>query len=286
MDSLVGRRIPGSQQVQLSWFAKGGLLVVSVMMSTTIFLQAEKRMGEEAIEKERQALRESLSKVDHHAHQDSTVDPKETSPAKRQQKDAKVQQRWLNAKGQEDRLHVLVTGGAGYIGSHATLKLLLLGHFVTVVDNLSRGNRGAIQALKEHASLDTEGYSALRFVEGDLGERSVVQDALRNGPKKPDLVIHFAAVAYVGESVARPLQYYHNISMNSIVLLEEMDKHEVTNLVFSSTCATYGNPKHLPVTELTPPDPMYAAKHVTRLGLPHHPCTGPRTAMPSFGLRT
>ena len=178
--------------------------------------------------------------------------------------------------------HVVVTGGAGYIGSHAVKQLLKEGYYVTVIDNFSRGNMGAVEVLKRLAAGTMKagerakrapkatGSVPFRFVHGDLGDRTVVRAALENGPKKPDLVIHFAAVAYVGESVANPLQYYRNISTNSQVLLEEMHAAGVMNLVFSSTCATYGNPKELPVTEKTPTIPMYVLPPLAS-PLPHSP---------------
>eukprot|EP01061_Rhynchopus_euleeides_P042404 TRINITY_DN739_c1_g1_i1.p1 TRINITY_DN739_c1_g1~~TRINITY_DN739_c1_g1_i1.p1 ORF type:complete len:440 (+),score=136.26 TRINITY_DN739_c1_g1_i1:132-1451(+) len=160
----------------------------------------------------------------------------------------------------EGKLHVVVTGGAGYIGSHAALRLLEQGYFVTVIDNLSRGNAGAVAALRKAAAeiAATKGPAGLplRFVHTDLGDRSGVRAALRRGPTVPDLVIHFAAVAYVGESVSEPLLYYRNISMNTAMLLEEMTAARVRSIVFSSTCATYGNPSQLPVTEETPTNPM------------------------------
>lgn len=92
------------------------------------------------------------------------------------------------------RYHVLVTGGAGYIGSHATKKLLLEGHAVTVIDNLSRGNRGAIDALQKIATPDR-----LQFIEADLGDLRHLRKILHRN--SVDVVMHFAAVAYVGASI-------------------------------------------------------------------------------------
>eukprot|EP01064_Diplonema_japonicum_P002353 TRINITY_DN11483_c3_g1_i1.p1 TRINITY_DN11483_c3_g1~~TRINITY_DN11483_c3_g1_i1.p1 ORF type:complete len:429 (+),score=49.15 TRINITY_DN11483_c3_g1_i1:44-1288(+) len=152
----------------------------------------------------------------------------------------------------KNQRHVLVTGGAGYIGSHTVGKLLDLGHYVTVIDNLSRGNRGAIQALQN----TTKGKINLRFVEGDIGQRSVLRKGFQDGPRHVDVVIHFAAIAYVGESMKHPLMYYKNITVNSITLFEEMLSHKVHRLVFSSTCATYGSPEKLPATENTPTKPV------------------------------
>ena len=145
--------------------------------------------------------------------------------------------------------HILVTGGAGFIGSHATLRLLEDGYAVTIVDNFSRGNRGAIEALRRLAP-----KHKLRVVDGDLGVQRDLERAF--GKHKVDAVIHFAAIAYVGESVAQPLAYYRNVTVNTIGLLEAMRRHDVRKLVYSSTCATYGNPDELPITEKTPTVPI------------------------------
>lgn len=149
-------------------------------------------------------------------------------------------------------LHVLVTGGAGFIGSHAILRLLEEGHTVTTIDNLSRGNRGAIDVIREFAP-----RGKFSYVQADLGRADEVAGLFSQpGAPKVDLVIHFAAVAYVGESVAEPLRYYHNITSNTMLLLEEMKAAGVERLVYSSTCATYGNPETLPITEATPTEPI------------------------------
>ena len=145
--------------------------------------------------------------------------------------------------------HVLVTGGAGFIGSHATMRLLEDGYAVTIIDNYSRGNEGAVEVLKNMAP-----RGKLRVVRGDLGIRDDVERAFAKHPV--DAVIHFAAIAFVGESVAFPLQYYHNVTVNTVTLLETMQKFGVNKLVYSSTCATYGNPKKLPITEKTPTNPI------------------------------
>ena len=145
--------------------------------------------------------------------------------------------------------HILVTGGAGFIGSHATLRLLEDGYAVTIVDNYSRGNRGAIETLRKLAP-----RHKLRVVDGDLGVTKDLERAF--GKHKVDAVIHFAAIAYVGESVSQPLAYYRNVTVNTVGLLEAMKRHDVRKLVYSSTCATYGNPDVLPITEKTPTVPI------------------------------
>ncbi|KAG6540894.1 hypothetical protein Mapa_017770 [Marchantia paleacea] len=146
--------------------------------------------------------------------------------------------------------HVLVTGGAGYIGSHATMRLLEDGHRVTIVDNLSRGNLGAVHALKTLFPR----VGRLQFINADLGDPKAVDEIFSKNAI--DAVMHFAAVAYVGESMAEPLRYYHNITSNTLGIVEAMAKHKVTKLIYSSTCATYGEPKKMPITEATPQVPI------------------------------
>ncbi|XP_030470654.1 probable UDP-arabinose 4-epimerase 2 isoform X1 [Syzygium oleosum] len=147
-------------------------------------------------------------------------------------------------------IHVLVTGGAGYIGSHAALRLLKDSHRVTIVDNLSRGNIGAVKVLEK---LFPE-PGRLQFINADLGDPQAVNKIFAENAF--DAVIHFAAVAYVGESTLDPLRYYHNITSNTLVVLEAMASHGVKKLIYSSTCATYGEPKKMPITEKTPQLPI------------------------------
>lgn len=146
--------------------------------------------------------------------------------------------------------HVLVTGGAGYIGSHAALRLLKDSHRVTIVDNLSRGNIGAVKVLQE---LFPE-PGRLQFIYADLGDPKAVKKIFSENAF--DAVMHFAAVAYVGESTVDPLKYYHNITSNTLIVLEAMAAHGVGTLIYSSTCATYGEPKQMPITEETPQHPI------------------------------
>ncbi|PSS19227.1 UDP-arabinose 4-epimerase [Actinidia chinensis var. chinensis] len=146
--------------------------------------------------------------------------------------------------------HVLVTGGAGFIGSHATLRLLKDSCRVTIVDNLSRGNLGAVKVLQE---LFPE-PGRLQFIYADLGDAKAVNKIFSENVF--DAVMHFAAVAYVGESTLDPLKYYHNITSNTLVVLEAMTAHGVKTLIYSSTCATYGEPEKMPITEVTPQLPI------------------------------
>ncbi len=138
-------------------------------------------------------------------------------------------------------MRVLVTGGAGYIGSHAVQRLLGGGHDVAVLDNLYRGHRAAVP-------------EAAAFYPVDLRDTPAVEAALR--AHRAECVMHFAALAYVGESVHDPLGYYDNNTAGSLSLLRAMDAAGVRRLVFSSTCATYGEPRDLPITEETPQRPI------------------------------
>ncbi|HMO13287.1 MAG TPA: UDP-glucose 4-epimerase GalE [Pirellulaceae bacterium] len=130
-------------------------------------------------------------------------------------------------------MNVLVVGGAGYIGSHMVRCLDQQGHRVVVLDNLSTGFRAAVNA----------GV----FVHGELGDATLVRDLLRQ--HRIDAVMHFAACALVNESVISPHKYYKNNVIDALVLLDTMRQCEVTRLVFSSTCATYGIPEAIPIVE-------------------------------------
>lgn len=146
--------------------------------------------------------------------------------------------------------HVLVTGGAGYIGSHAALRLLKDSYRVTIVDNLSRGNMDAVKILQN--LFPEPGW--LQFIYADLADSIAVNKIFAENAF--DAVMHFAAVAYVGESTVDPLRYYHNITSNTLVLVEAMATHGVKTLIYSSTCATYGEPEKMPIIEQTPQVPI------------------------------
>ncbi|XP_062096215.1 UDP-arabinose 4-epimerase 1 [Humulus lupulus] len=154
------------------------------------------------------------------------------------------------SRHEEGVTHVLVTGGAGYIGSHATLRLLKDKYRVTIVDNLSRGNLGAVKVLQD---LFPE-PGRLQFIYADLGDAKAVNKIFSENAF--DAVMHFAAVAYVGESTLDPLKYYHNITSNTLIVLETMVAHGVKTLIYSSTCATYGEPEKMPITEETKQFPI------------------------------
>lgn len=146
-------------------------------------------------------------------------------------------------------MNILVTGGAGYIGSHAALRLLADRHAVTVIDDFTRGNRGAIEALSKVGG-------DFQFIQCDVGDRARIETILRQ--RRIDLVMHFAALAYVGESVQQPLRYYRANAAAALALIEAVDAAGVKRMVFSSTCATYGEPapQHIPIAETCPQNPI------------------------------
>jgi UDP-glucose 4-epimerase len=137
-------------------------------------------------------------------------------------------------------MRVLVTGGAGYVGSHAVRALLAAGHDVVVFDNLSTGHRAAVQP-------------PARLIVGELADRRRLGELL--GAERYDAVMHFAASIEVGESVRDPLRYYDNNVASTIALLRAMQQAGVRRIVFSSSCATYGVPPRMPITEDMPQRP-------------------------------
>lgn len=141
-------------------------------------------------------------------------------------------------------MKILVTGGAGYIGSHTCVELLNEGHEVIVVDNLSNSSTKALDRVKEITQKD------LRFYEVDLLDKEKLNDVFEK--EEVDAVIHFAALKAVGESVEKPLLYYNNNITGTLNLCEVMNKHNVKNIVFSSSATVYGSPKVVPITEDAP----------------------------------
>ena len=148
---------------------------------------------------------------------------------------------------------ILVTGSAGYIGSHAALRLVEDGCEVVGLDDFTRGNRGAVDAINRVAEGAEGSYT---FVEGSIGDRDRVESLLRE--HRIELVMHFAALAYVGESVHEPLRYYDINTGGAISLLRAVEAAGVNRFVFSSTCASYGEPPadRIPIREDCPQDPI------------------------------
>ncbi|OQA24303.1 MAG: UDP-glucose 4-epimerase [Verrucomicrobia bacterium ADurb.Bin345] len=137
-------------------------------------------------------------------------------------------------------MKVLVTGGAGYIGSITSEILLDEGHEVVIFDNLERGHREAVDA-------------RARLIQGDLRNREDIRGAMRDA--RPDAVMHFAAFALVGESMQDPMLYFRNNVLGGIQLVEAILERGVKKIIFSSTCATYGQPDRMPMTEDMPQRP-------------------------------
>lgn len=141
---------------------------------------------------------------------------------------------------------ILVTGGAGYIGSHCVLALLENGYEVVIFDNLSTGHIETVEKLKKYGHVD--------FVKGDLQNLSDIKSLFNL--YKTDAVIHFAAFSQVGESVKNPQKYYMNNVCGTLNLLSAMLEAGVKKIVFSSTAATYGEPEYIPIDEKHPQNPI------------------------------
>jgi len=160
---------------------------------------------------------------------------------------------------------ILVTGGAGYIGSHTVKALLAAGREVVIYDDFSAGHRGACDALAAMAP------GRLRVVTGDVADADAVE--LACAEHRVDAVMHFAAWLSVGESVTEPAGYYRNNVVGTLGLLEGLRRAGVTRLVFSSTCATFGEPTRMPIDESLPQQPVNAygeTKLAIERALPHY----------------
>jgi len=137
---------------------------------------------------------------------------------------------------------ILITGGAGYIGSHTVHQMVEKCYEVIVLDNLVYGHKESIEGLK------------VEFIQGDLSDRKLVREIFQNN--MIDAVIHFAAYSLVGESVTNPSKYFHNNTAVPLILLDTMKEFGSKKFIFSSTCATYGVPQYCPIDEKHPQNPI------------------------------
>ena len=139
---------------------------------------------------------------------------------------------------------ILVTGGAGYIGSHTCIELMNAGYDVVVVDNLYNSSEKALERVEQIAG------KKVKFYKADILDRDALNNIFDN--EQIDSVIHFAGLKAVGESVAKPLEYYHNNMTGTFILCDVMRNHGVKNIIFSSSATVYGDPAFIPITEECP----------------------------------
>ena len=141
-------------------------------------------------------------------------------------------------------MKILVTGGAGYIGSHTCVELLNEGYEVVIVDNLDNSNAKAVDRIEEITG------KKVKFYQKDIRDKEAMNEIFAN--EKPDCVIHFAGLKAVGESVQKPLEYYENNINGTLVMLDAMRKNGCKNIIFSSSATVYGDPAFIPITEECP----------------------------------
>lgn len=139
-------------------------------------------------------------------------------------------------------MNILVTGGAGFIGSHTVVELVEAGHGVAVVDNLSNSSALSLQRVSQIL-----GGRQIPFVQADIRDRAAMEAVFAQ--YRPEAVIHFAGLKAVGESTEKPWEYYENNISGTLVLLDVMRRHACKNLIFSSSATVYGNPEQIPITE-------------------------------------
>lgn len=143
-------------------------------------------------------------------------------------------------------MNILVTGGAGYIGSHTCLELLEAGYEVTVIDDLSNSSKKALARVEELTG------KKIKFHEINLLDKESLEAVFKDSEQPFSAVIHFAGLKAVGESVEKPLRYYHNNITGTLILCELMAKYNVKNIIFSSSATVYGDPATVPILENFP----------------------------------
>ena len=148
-----------------------------------------------------------------------------------------------------DELTILVTGGAGFIGSHTVVELLNDGYSVVIVDDLSNSNAEAVNRIRQITEL-TQDDPRLVFYEADIADKKAMDAIFAS--HDIDAIMHFAGFKAVGESVAKPLEYYTNNIGGTLALLDVARQHGVKNIVFSSSATVYGEPEFIPITEACP----------------------------------
>ena len=141
-------------------------------------------------------------------------------------------------------MKILVTGGAGYIGSHTCVELLNNGYEVVVMDNLYNASEKAVERVQQITG------KTLKFYNVDMLDQPAMDQIFE--AEKPDAVIHFAGYKAVGESVAKPIEYYHNNMTGTLLLCDTMRKHGCKNIIFSSSATVYGDPLQIPISEECP----------------------------------
>ena len=139
---------------------------------------------------------------------------------------------------------ILVTGGAGFIGSHTCVELLNAGYDVVVLDNLSNASEKSLDRVKAITGKE------VTFYKGDILDRTILNTIFEK--EKIDSCIHFAGLKAVGESVQKPLEYYTNNISGTLAMCDVMRKHGVKNIIFSSSATVYGDPAEIPITEKCP----------------------------------
>ena len=154
-------------------------------------------------------------------------------------------------------MRILVTGGAGYIGSHTCVELLQAGYEVVIVDNLYNASEKAVRRIEEITG------KRVTFYRDDVCDRAAMERIFDG--EQIDAVIHFAGYKAVGESVAKPLEYYRNNLEGTLTLCDVMRQHGVKNIIFSSSATVYGDPAEIPITEECPKGSLHESLRLDKM---------------------